>query len=155
MNRILFILAFFAFVSCANEEKEIVDPTDDTEKKDDIPIVNGFGCEVKFNEEGYVIKVSKDNNLLFEVSEDIGKGSKQYRNNIRLYCLRLSDNMLIIGNGDVKDANTWQDSPILSRYVQLLIETSRFINSRKQNDQIRYKNKILEGNLRFKTHEKE
>lgn len=76
-------------------------------------------------------------------------------NNIRLYCLRLSDNMLIIGNGDVKDANSWQDSPILSRFVQLLIETSRFINSRKQNDQIRYKNKILEGNLRFKTHEKE
>lgn len=78
MNRILFILAFLALVSCTNEEKEAVDSTDDTEKKDDIPIVNGFGCEVNFNEEGYAIRVSKDNNLLFEVSEDIGKGSKQY-----------------------------------------------------------------------------
>ena len=78
MNRILFILAFLTFVSCTNEEKEAVDSIDDTEKKDDVPIINGFGCEVDFNEEGYVIRVSKDNNFLFEVSEDIGKGSKQY-----------------------------------------------------------------------------
>ncbi|MDC2381288.1 hypothetical protein AAAZ42_19925 [Bacteroides ovatus] len=77
-------------------------------------------------------------------------------NNVRLYCLRLSDNVLIIGNGDIKDADTWQNSSTLSQYVQLLIETSRFIHSRKQNGQMRIRsNKILEGNLKFTIHEKE
>lgn len=78
MKKILFILAVLSFVSCNNEEKDIVDLIDNTEKKDDVPIINGFGCEVNFDEEGYTIKVSKDNTLLFEVSEGIGKGSKQY-----------------------------------------------------------------------------
>lgn len=76
-------------------------------------------------------------------------------NNVRLYCLRLSDDVLIIGNGDIKDANTWQNSPTLSKHVQLLIKTSRFINHRRQNGKIHCENKILAGNLRFKIYEKE
>lgn len=36
---------------------------------------------------------------------------------LRLYCLRLSDSVLIAGNGGVKDARRYQDCPELAGYV--------------------------------------
>jgi len=77
-------------------------------------------------------------------------------NQVRLYCLRLSDHILIIGNGDVKDADTWQNSRTLSPHVKLLLDTSRFINSRYKTGEIKIENnKELVGNLRFTKDEKE
>ena len=70
-------------------------------------------------------------------------------NNIRLYCLRLSDKILILGNGGIKDADTWQDSPTLSPFVELLIDTSRFINTRRQKGNIQLNDKTIAGNLNF------
>lgn len=70
-------------------------------------------------------------------------------NNIRLYCLRLSDKILILGNGGIKDADTWQDSPTLRPFVELLIDTSRFINTRRQKGNIQLNDKTIVGNLNF------
>lgn len=36
---------------------------------------------------------------------------------LRLYCLRMSDSILIVGNGGVKDTKKYQDSEELSGYV--------------------------------------
>lgn len=36
---------------------------------------------------------------------------------LRLYCLRLSDKILIIGNGGVKNSRTYNENPELSGYV--------------------------------------
>lgn len=36
---------------------------------------------------------------------------------LRLYCLRLSDSVLIVGNGGVKDTKTYEESDELSGYV--------------------------------------
>ena len=36
---------------------------------------------------------------------------------LRLYCLRLSDSVLIVGNGGVKDKKTYEESDELSGYV--------------------------------------
>ena len=44
-------------------------------------------------------------------------------NKIRLYCIRLSNKILIFGNGGVKDAKSWQQSTTLAPYVKLLIDT--------------------------------
>lgn len=70
-------------------------------------------------------------------------------NKVRLYCLRLSDNILIFGNGDVKDVEKWQDSPTLSAYVEMLMDTSRFIASRMNNGNIVLVDKNIIGNLNF------
>lgn len=70
-------------------------------------------------------------------------------NDIRLYCLRLSDNILILGNGGVKDADTWQNSPTLKQFVELLIDTSRFINTRRKRGNIIFDDKTIVGNLNF------
>ncbi len=68
---------------------------------------------------------------------------------LRLYCLRLSDKILVFGNGDVKDVGRWQDSSTLSSFVEMLMDTSRFIASRINNGAIMLVDKELIGNLNF------
>ena len=76
-------------------------------------------------------------------------------NKIRLYCLRLTDKVLIFGNGGVKDSDSWQNSKVLAPYVQLLTETSRFVKSRLRDGKIILIDKELIGNLDFVINEKE
>ncbi len=75
-------------------------------------------------------------------------------NKVRLYCLRLSDNILVFGNGGIKDASSWEKSPTLAPYVELLIETSKFIASRIKSGAIVLVDKEILGNLNFIRNEK-
>ena len=76
-------------------------------------------------------------------------------NKIRLYCLRLSDKILVFGNGGVKDSKSWQESETLAPYVKLLIDTSRFISSRIKDGTILLVDKEIMGNINFTRYEKE
>ena len=76
-------------------------------------------------------------------------------NKIRLYCLRLSDKILVFGNGGVKDSKSWQESETLAQYVKLLIDTSRFISSRIKDGTILLVDKEIMGNINFTRYEKE
>ena len=40
-----------------------------------------------------------------------------YKNSLRLYCLRLSDSVLIVGNGGVKTTQKVAQDPVLNGYV--------------------------------------
>jgi hypothetical protein len=40
-----------------------------------------------------------------------------YKSGLRLYCLRLSDSVLIVGNGGTKDTKTYQENEDLNGYV--------------------------------------
>lgn len=40
-----------------------------------------------------------------------------YKNSLRLYCLRLSDSVLIVGNGGVKRTQTHEEDSVLNGYV--------------------------------------
>ena len=40
-----------------------------------------------------------------------------HRSRLRLYCLRLPDSVLIVGNGGIKDTKTYEESDELSGYV--------------------------------------
>ena len=70
-------------------------------------------------------------------------------NKVRLYCLRLSDKILVFGNGGVKDTATWQESEELAPYVKLLIDTSRFISSRMNDGSLVLVDKEIIGDLNF------
>lgn len=76
-------------------------------------------------------------------------------NKLRLYCLRLSNKILVFGNGGVKDARTWQESESLAPYVKLLVDTSRFISSRIKNGTMVLVDKEIVGNLNFIRNEEE
>lgn len=84
------------------------------------------------------------------VSIPIDVGSK-----IRLYCLRLSDKILVFGNGGIKDSRNWQESKSLAPYVKLLIDTSRFISSRIKDGTIVLVDKEIIGDLNFIRNEEE
>ncbi len=76
-------------------------------------------------------------------------------NKLRLYCLRISDKILVFGNGGIKDADSWQNSGTLAPYVEMLIDTSRFIISRIRDGKIILVDKELVGDLTFTRNEKE
>lgn len=73
---------------------------------------------------------------------------------IRLYCIRLSNKILIFGNGGVKDCQRWEDNENLSEYVETLIDTSRFIASRLADGSLYIVDKEIIGNLNFMRNEK-
>ena len=75
-------------------------------------------------------------------------------NKLRLYCLRISDKIIVFGNGGIKDSDTWQNSESLAPYVEMLIDTSRFIASRVKDGKILIIDKELFGNLNFIRDEK-
>ncbi len=74
--------------------------------------------------------------------------------NLRLYCIRLNDRILVFGNGDVKDCATWQESETLTEYVETLVDTSRFIAARLQSGTLFVVDKEIIGNLNFSRNEK-
>ena len=76
-------------------------------------------------------------------------------NKLRLYCLRISDKILVFGNGGIKDADSWQNSGTLAPYVEMLIDTSRFIISRIRDGKIILVDKDLVGDLKFTRNEEE
>lgn len=76
-------------------------------------------------------------------------------NKVRLYCLRLSDKILVFGNGGIKDTAKWQESEELAPYVKLLIDTSRFISSRMNDGSLVLVDKEIIGNLNFTRNEEE
>lgn len=53
------------------------------------------------------------------------------KNKIRLYCLRLTDKILILGNGDVKTTRTYQEDTNLQGYV---LDLQKFENLLKQEE---------------------
>lgn len=74
--------------------------------------------------------------------------------NLRLYCIRLSDKILVFGNGGIKDCATWQQSETLSDYVETLVDTSGFIASRISGGTLYLIDKEIIGNLNFTRDEK-
>ena len=53
-----------------------------------------------------------------------------------------------------KDCATWQDSETLAEYVEMLVDTSRFISSRLSNGTLYVVDKEIIGNLNFTRDEK-
>lgn len=51
------------------------------------------------------------------------------KSKLRLYCLRLSDRILVLGNGDVKNSRTYQEDGTLQGYV---IDLQKFERLLKQ-----------------------
>lgn len=69
---------------------------------------------------------------------------------IRLYCIRINDHLLIVGNGGEKNVRAWQDSPELARYVRTLKAAANVIKRRTKNDEMRILNEMeIIGNLTF------
>lgn len=64
---------------------------------------------------------------------------------LRLYCLRLSDSVLIVGNGGQKDTKTYQENPELNGYVINLQKLDDILRIAEQKGTIRIEETTIEG----------
>lgn len=59
------------------------------------------------------------------------------KSKLRLYCLRLTDKILVIGNGDVKNSRTYQEDNTLQGYVMDLQKFERLLKQEVQAGNVR------------------
>lgn len=55
---------------------------------------------------------------------------------LRLYCLRLSDKILVLGNGGVKKTRRYEDDPILNGYVMTLQKFEELLRQESLNGNV-------------------
>ena len=71
------------------------------------------------------------------------------KSKLRLYCLRLSDRILILGNGGVKNTKTYEESKELSGYVLPLQNFDRLISEGVKDGTIIVTEKRIETDKTF------
>lgn len=64
---------------------------------------------------------------------------------LRLYCLRISDQILIVGNGGVKTTRTYQEDEQLSGYVMDLQRFDELLKQAQQNSSITIEKNMIVG----------
>jgi hypothetical protein len=64
---------------------------------------------------------------------------------LRLYCLRISDQILIVGNGGVKTTRTYQENEQLSGYVMDLQRFDELLKQAQQNGSITIEKNMIVG----------
>jgi hypothetical protein len=68
---------------------------------------------------------------------------------LRLYCLCISSKVLILGNGGVKETQTYQEDPYLNKCVETLQKIDFEIRQRENRKEIIVKGTQLHGTLTF------
>lgn len=68
---------------------------------------------------------------------------------LRLYCLRLSDGVLILGNGGVKNSRTYEEDDSLRGYVLTLQKFEELLNEGKRNGTITITERAIETDKTF------
>ena len=64
---------------------------------------------------------------------------------LRLYCLRISDQIMIVGNGGVKTTRTYQEDEELSGYVMDLQRFDELLKQAQQNGTITIEKNMIVG----------
>ena len=64
---------------------------------------------------------------------------------LRLYCLRISDQIMIMGNGGVKTTRTYQEDTVLSGYVMDLQRFDELLKQAQRNGTITIEKNMIVG----------
>ena len=68
-----------------------------------------------------------------------------YKSGLRLYCLRLSDSVLIVGNGGVKNTQTYEEDKDLNGYVISLQKFDALLKADIRNGVVRIEKTEIVG----------
>lgn len=71
------------------------------------------------------------------------------KSKLRLYCLRLSDHILVIGNGGVKDTRTYEENDELQGYVMTLQKFERLLKKEAEIGNVEITETEIKGDIRF------
>lgn len=63
---------------------------------------------------------------------------------LRLYCLRLSDKILVLGNGGVKTTRRYEDDPVLNGYVMTLQKFEELLKQEVANGNVNITESTIE-----------
>ncbi len=63
---------------------------------------------------------------------------------LRLYCLRLSDKILVLGNGGVKNTRRYEDDPVLNGYVMTLQKFEELLKQEVANGNVNITESTIE-----------
>lgn len=72
------------------------------------------------------------------------------RSKLRLYCLRLSDRILVLGNGGVKNSRTYEEDDSLRGYVLTLQKFEELLKEGQRDGTVTVTSKIIETDKTFK-----
>ena len=64
---------------------------------------------------------------------------------LRLYCLRISEQIVILGNGGVKATKTYEEDPKLYGYVLDLQKFEKILNDNIAKGYVRIEERTLDG----------
>ncbi|MCK5149278.1 hypothetical protein KAR48_21160 [bacterium] len=71
------------------------------------------------------------------------------RKNLRLYCGRFGNILLILGNGGIKKTQTYNQDALLNAYVKEIAFASNRVEQRIKDKEIKYSGNLFKGNLEF------
>lgn len=68
---------------------------------------------------------------------------------LRLYCLRLSDHILVVGNGGVKNTRTYEENDELQGYVMTLQKFERMLKKEAEQGNVEITETEIRTDLKF------
>lgn len=71
------------------------------------------------------------------------------RSKLRLYCLRLSDKILVLGNGGAKNSRTYQEDDSLRGYVLTLQKFEELLKEGQRDGTVTITSKTIETDKKF------
>lgn len=83
----------------------------------------------------------KDNAM--ELPSHIDKGK------LRVYCLCISEKILILGNGGVKTTPTYNEDPVLNHHVEIIRAIDAKMKKLLKSKEMKIENKTISGKLTF------
>ena len=72
------------------------------------------------------------------------------RSRLRLYCLRLSDRILVLGNGGVKNSQTYEEDDSMRGYVLTLQKFEELLKAGQRDGTVTVTSKTIETDKTFK-----
>lgn len=97
-------------------------------------IINRYGCQERF---------FREESSYLDVVAALWKG------NLRLYCCRYGNLILILGSGGIKTTRTYQEDAKLDESVELMATVSRLVDERIRTGELSISGNTLKGNLIF------
>lgn len=67
------------------------------------------------------------------------------RTKMRLYCLRMSDSVLIVGNGGIKNTKTYEEDDSLNGYVITLQKLDKLLEQAIKNGKVTIEETTITG----------
>ena len=71
------------------------------------------------------------------------------KSKLRLYCLRLSDHILVVGNGGVKDTRTYEENDESQGYVMTLQRFERLLKKEAEKGNVEISETEIRTDLKF------